>query len=525
MSRGPITWQNVNSPAAGTATLIEAMLRGGREAQAGIEQIGNVFKTARDEMQAAATGAAVAQIANSENPLAVAQAAPKGWQFDPLAIATAANARKEQLGEEEVRQSNLATDLLQRQATQSELKDREDKRLGALAASKGFEYIDRTGKIPEFAPDDPLAGTQAGIYAQEAWREHLKEKQAFDLDKERLGIDRARAAREARMEQQDKAKQGYLAELNDLALKPENFNLEPGARAKLNQKVAEKWGVGHLALEGDAHFANAIKSNLPTDAQLDSRDSRGYNRKDVISGFMVEKANIDAAKNVELAGFKTAKEVALQSAQSEYKGLTEEQMYQKFLDKHKAVTQGSWIGTNWEPKDVGQRADIIQAEARRRGFNIERHDAVEMVASTIGAFTTGDKDSRIITDETSAMIDRYGSFAKFGDVANLNLAMTEIERAAAAKSAAVDKAINATLRSAATGEDLDTEVAKQFETTPVGRKQALETELSVLEAALAQKSTNLAPGAKVDTAELTRMARRVTSLREQLKKVVVETTP
>jgi hypothetical protein len=423
-----------------------------------------------------------------------------------------------------VEESNLRENEAQINDLLSKQKDREDQRLIATKVEP-YSALARAGKDFDIDTSDPFWQTTAGFDARKYLDGLRDDARQFKLDSDRLGLERARAAREARMEQQDKAKQGYIAELNALALKPENFNMEPGARAKLNQQVAQKWGVGHLALEGDAHFANAIKSNLPTDAQIDSRDSQGFNRKDVISGFLVEKANIDAAKNVELAGFKTAKEVALQSAQSEYKGLTEEQMYQKFLDKHKDVTQGSWIGTNWEPKDVGQRADIIQAEARRRGFDIERHDAVEMVASTIGAFTTGDKDSRIITDETSAMIDRYGSFAKFGDVANLNLAMTEIERAAASKSAAVDKAINATLRSAATGEDLDKEVAKQFESTPVGRKQALETELSVLEAALARKSTNLAPGAKVDTAELTRMARRITSLREQLKKVVVETKP
>jgi hypothetical protein len=520
----PITWQDVAAP-RGAAAAIEVFGRGGDRLAEAVQGMGQVAVDYRNDKIKTATDAAVADLANSEDPVAAAAALPKDWTIDPLAVAVAANARKEQLGQIKVRESTLATNELQRKATQQELDDNAAKQQGALFAQDGLKYIEQTGKMPEFDKDHPLAGTAAGIYAQEAWREAYNSQRSYQLDKERLGVERANAARLARMEQQDRSKQAYIADLNAAALDPKNFNLEPGARAKLSLELAQKHGVGFLAMEGDAHFGNAIKANLPTQAQLDSTDSKGYNRSDVITGFQTEKNNIEADKNVRLSGFKTAQEVALQSAQSEYKGLTEEAMYQKFLDKHQEVTKGSWIGTNWEPKDVGQRADIIQQEARRRGFDIQRHDAVEMVASTIGQFTTGDKDRRIIGDETSAMIDRYGSFAKYGDVENLNLAMNTIQQEAAAKAAKVDRAINLTMRSAVTGEDIDKEVATQFENTPVGKAQALKTELSVLEAALARKSTNLAPGAKVDAAELQRMARRVTSLREQLKKVVPESKP
>jgi hypothetical protein len=518
----PITWQNVNSPQG--ALSIEALLRSGRQAGEGFETMGNVFKTARDEMQQAATGAAVAQIANAQDPTAVAAAAPQTWQFDPLAIASAANARKEQLGEEEVRQSNLATDLLQRQATQSELKDREDKRLGALAASKGFEYIDKTGKIPEFAADDPLAGTQAGIYAQEAWREYQKEKKSFDLDKERLGLERARAAREARMEKQSKAEQGYLAELNDLALKPENFNMEPGARAKLNMEVAKKWGVGHLALKGDEHFSNAIKSNLPTAEQLDTIDDNGYRRSDVISGFTAAKADIDARKNIDLAQFDVAKQVALQSAASPYKGLTEEQQAQKFLETHQKELNEGWWGSKWEAKDVNQRADAIQRLARKEGLEIARHDAVEMVAATIGNATFADGEWSVKNDQVDSLIKRYGEFAKYGSVENLQLTISQREAAAAAEAAKVDRAINAVMRSAVTGEAVDKEIAKQYESTPAAKKAVLEAEVKSLEATLAEK-TMIPYGTKGRDEAIARTTRQLQAAQSRLERITGQIKP
>lgn len=522
----PITWNDVAY--RGNAALIEEFGRGGDKLAKAFGDAGQTVVDYRNDQIKTATDQAIAGIANSEDPTAAAAALPKDWTIDPLAVAVAANARTDQLGQIKVRESTLATNELQRKSTQAELDDKEARRQGALVAQEGLKYIESTGKMPEFSKDDPLAGTAAGIYAQEAWREAYDSQRKFSLDKERLGLERANAARAARLEQQDRSKQAYIADLNAAALDPKNFNLEPGARSKLNMELAQKHGVGFLALEGDQHFANAIKSNLPTQAQLDSTDPQGYNRQDVISGFTTEKANIEADKNVKIAGFKTAQEVALQSANSKYKGLTEDQMNSQFLATHPEVTKGFFstlAGNTWEAKDVGQRADEIQAEAKRRGFQIQRHDAVEMVASTIGAFTTGDRGRRIITDETSAMIDRYGSFAKYGDVENLNLAMNQIQQEAATKASKVDRAINLTMRSAVTGEPISKEVASQFENTPVGKAQALKTELSVLEAALAKKSTNLAPGAKVDSAELQRMARRVTSLREQLKKVVPESTP
>ena len=520
----PITWQDVAAP-RGLSAAIEMYGRGGDRLAQAVGGMGEIVEDFRNDKIKTATDAAVAGIANSEDPTAVASALPKDWTIDPLQVAVAANARKEQLGQIKVRESTLATNELERKATQAELDDKAARQQGALFAQEGLQSMLQTGKMPEMPKDHPLAGTAAGIYAQEVWREEYNNLRSYQLDKERLGVERANAARLARMEQQERNKQAYIADLNAAALKPENFNMEPGARAKLSLELAQKHGVGHLAMDGDAHFGNAIKANMPTRQQLDARDKQGYNYLDVITGFQTEKTNIEADKNVRIAGFKTAQEVALQSANSEYKGLTEEQMYQKFLSKHPEVTKGSWIGTNWEAKDVGQRADIIQKEARDRGFEIERHDAVEMVASTIGAFTTGDRDRRIIGDETSAMIDRYGSFAKYGSVENLNLEMTRIQQEAATKAANVDRAINSTMGSALRGENVEAGIARQFESTPIGKRQALETELSVLEAALAKKSTNLPAGAKVDAAELQRMARRVTSLREQLKKVVGETKP
>lgn len=523
----PITWDSVAAPNGMNAS-VEMYGRASDAIAKAVKGIGQVAADNQNQIVDDNTKAAIATIANSSDPTAAAAAVPKSWQFDPLQIAVAANARTDQLGQIKMRDSTLETNALQRKSVQAELDDKEAHRQGALVAQEGLKYIESTGKMPEFAKNDPLAGTAAGIYAQEAWREAYDSQRKFALDKERLGLERANAARAARLEQQDKAKQAYLSDLNAAALDPNNFNMEPGARSKLNIQLAQKHGVGYLALEGDAHFANAIKANMPTYAQLDSTDSQGFNRQDVISGFMTEKNNIEADKNVKIAGFKTAQEVALQSANSPYKGMTEDQMQQKFLKDHPEVTKGFWAtatGVTWEAKDVGQRADEIQAEAKDRGVKIARHDAIEMVASTIGAFTTGDRDRRIITDETSALIDRYGAFSKYGDVENLNLAMNTIKDEAATKAAKVDRAINLTMRSAVTGEPISKEVASQFESTPVGKAQALKTELSVLEAALAKKSTNLAPGAKVDPVEITRMARRVTSLREQLKKVVPDTTP
>lgn len=178
----PITWQDVAAP-RGQAIAIEALLRSGQQAGEGLERIGQTFMDANRAQKEAATGAAVAAIANSDDPFAQAAVTPQGWQFDPLAIATAANAREGQVFNRKVGESNLRENEAQITNLQSEMADRESKRhIATLIAP--YEGLARAGKDFDVDEDsDPMWKTPAGFEA----KKHLEDLKntAFNQSQDR----------------------------------------------------------------------------------------------------------------------------------------------------------------------------------------------------------------------------------------------------------------------------------------------------------------------------------------------------
>lgn len=264
----PITWQNVNAPQG--ALSIEALLRSGRQAGEGFSQMGDVFRTARDEMQQAATGAAVAQIANSTDPLAAAAQAPDTWQFDPLAISQAANAREGQLFNRKVGESNLRQNELAIKDTESRLEDRESQRLIAEEVLK-YEPLARAGK--EFKVDDanPLWKTPAGFEAIKYLNELRSTAFNQDQERQRTNATVRVANKQAQLFDQELNKQDYLSWVRRIAADPSAALREAAEIDELLLEGAKKFNTSAVHVdEAKRFYATGVAANPPTQEQLNS---------------------------------------------------------------------------------------------------------------------------------------------------------------------------------------------------------------------------------------------------------------
>ena len=185
-----ITWQDVEAPRQ--AANIEVAMRAGRMLQDSVAGMGNVATGIYDETRKVNTEAAVASIANSADPMAAAAAAPQGWQFDPLAIAGAANARTDQLLDTKVKNSNLLENEAQIANMKSIQEDRESNRQIARMVEP-YTALARSGKDYKIDTTDPVWETPAGFEA----RKYLDglSNEAFNrrAENERLAQGRAAA--------------------------------------------------------------------------------------------------------------------------------------------------------------------------------------------------------------------------------------------------------------------------------------------------------------------------------------------
>jgi hypothetical protein len=151
-------------------------------------------------------------------------------------------------------------------------------------------------------------------------------------------------------------------------------------------------------------------------------------------------------------------------------------------------------------------------------LKVARHDAIEMVAQTIGRMSFADGDWTVGTDDVKALIKRYGEFAKYGSVENLQLTISQREQEAAAETAKISDAVTGVLRSAVTGEPIQKEIALQYEQLPATQLANLDSEVKTLRAVVAEK-TMIPYGTKGRDEQISKARRQLAIAESRLARV------
>lgn len=485
----PITWQNVN--AAPNVGAIEALLRSGRQAAEGFENVGEVFGKANQDIKAAATGAAVAAIANSDDPLAQQAATPTTWQFDPLAVASAANAREAQLFDKEIKGLQKNATLLEIDERQASLDDikatRESEDLAmpyreAALAGKPFE-IDQTD------PRWKTAGGQRALKLIDSWQLQYREQKRLD---DELRIRKNADARAANNEAERLKQQGVFNEI------VRYFGNEGAAE---DAAVQDRWltdyltsqKMGHLLSAGRELGVTTLKGNVPTEAERRAPTMFGVSAQDVAE-VNTRRAQVAIQQgNIAKAQYEDALKVGEELAKNPYRDTKADDMaaWGIFQERNKDI--GASIFTpKWDSDDFKQRTETIQNYAKTEyKLNLPREVAYQLVEASSSSATPWDT-AFVINDAVINGIERFQTLQKAGGLAQVQQNIANIDATTKTDIDTLERETRAAFVRARFGDKAP--VPKSLETAikkdPGFRERALRTDIALLQQQLDEQTKN-----------------------------------
>ena len=271
----PITWQDVAAP-RGAAAAIEVFGRGGDRLAQAVQGMGQVAVDYRNDKIKTATDAAVAGIANSDDPTAAASAVPNDWTIDPLAVAVAANARDSQLQQKRATEQNIRASEATIDTQRANLRDIEDRRAAEAIIQRNWDASAKAGRVVLSEEDANLG--QASILAGKELNDRLgalKDDQRADKE---LGL-RAREAN-ARMRLLDKElnTQQFLSWARERGASPEAQAMRPELLDRELVAEAKRRGVDVTAVDtAKGYFQKGVEANFATPEELGQR-AAGSNR-------------------------------------------------------------------------------------------------------------------------------------------------------------------------------------------------------------------------------------------------------
>jgi hypothetical protein len=359
----PITWQDVAGPAQTPGLLIAAnqFSKGISENLAGI---GESFATIGAKQKEAATGAAVASIANAEDPMAAMAALPQDNKFiDPLAVSVAANARTDQLLSTKQKNTSIAADELKMQDTRSEMADRESKRQIAVMIAP-YEALARSGKDFDVDESDPIWQTPAGFEA----KKHLEElrntafNQRIEADKAAAAKTQARAA-SLQLEMtlaQKKADDEYVAwKQTDAGMAASPADDQDAARA-IGQRTGagEAYGFGLIN-----RFAGT--RGIATEPELARHSPQGIPYDSTINALTADTSRLEKEKAVATRDLQLAAAGARAMEKNNYAGMAAEALNLAVLENNTDMANGEgWFRLSKNSEDVQDHRDAAADRAR-----------------------------------------------------------------------------------------------------------------------------------------------------------------
>lgn len=488
----PITWQDVAEP-RGQSIAIEALLRSGAEAGAGLEKIGDVFGQANTDIKNAATGAAVAAIANSADPTAQAATTPHTWQFDPLAVAQATNTRSTQLDQKELTDLSKKSTSLQIERNQAELDDRVAAR---QAEDIALQYRDAatSGQKIDIDRTDPRWTTAAGKLALDRIDTWERDYQDTKYKQDSLSIQRAAAARAVRDDNERRALDAALGKVVEFSGSPEGARVLPEERDRRVAEIFKASGVSlsHLDL-GQKAFDLGFSGNKATTGELERVDPKtGLSGQKLLN---LQTAEVQAAErglNQWKADNANILRLGQLDATNPYDKVDDVTAANRFLKENPEVTTG-W-GPDWGTEDVIQRVDDIQNTAKKAGKPITRAQAFMLVGKTKGQTQFGDTgvvDASILRDiEDFSALKTRGGWEQVAADEQAQQAQFQKKQQDAARAAAT---INAAVRNDGS---LPTSLVEGYTKSPIVKRSEAEREVASVRVALSNadnlSSTELA---------------------------------
>lgn len=426
----PITWTDVAY--RGNAAAIEVFGRGGDRLAQGIQGLGQVAVDNRNQQIKAATDAAIASIANSDDPTAAASALPKDWTIDPLQVAVAANARGEQLQQKAAREQTIATARAAMDMSRAQLKDLEDTRLSEAIVQRSWEASAKAGR-PVLSEEDANLG-QASIKAGkelEARLDTLADNRRGDAElnlRAREAKLREEEARRIRNEQQ--ALRAANAELVLRGASKEGAGLDPKGLDRVVLETYAKFGADptQIAL-GRASFQTGLSGNQPLDAEKDLPvpGGRGETFRTYENALTVAELAAKQSQAVRADKFTQLNNTSANLAKSEFANLTEEAAAFKLAEKY-----------GWDVDDARERMKEAQDRAPK-GVTLTVPMRAEIAAATSGSFWGGIKDTWANSDSAEARLEEYVALQQGGGEKGVAQQSAELEQTFAAENAALTK--------------------------------------------------------------------------------------
>ena len=359
----PITWQDVAGPAQ-TPGILLAANQATKTLTDNIDGMGDVLRQVGADQKEAATGAAVASIANAENPMAAMAALPQDNKFiDPLAVSVAANARTDQLLSTKQKNTSIAADELKMQDTRSEMADRESKRQIAVMIAP-YEALARAGKDFDVDESDPIWQTPAGFEA----KKHLEDlrntafNQRIEADKAAAAKTQARAA-SLQLEMtlaQKKADDEYVA------WKQTDAGMAAGAAE--DQDMART--IGQRSGAGEAYGFGLINRfagtrGIASEGELKRHSPQGIPYDSTIHALTADTARLEKEKAVATRDLQLAAAGARAMEKNNYAGMAAEALNLAVLENNTDMASGEgWFRLSKDSQDVQDHRDAAADRAR-----------------------------------------------------------------------------------------------------------------------------------------------------------------
>jgi len=479
----PITWQDVAGPAQ-TPGILLAANQATKTLTDNIGGMGDVLRQVGADQKQAATGAAVAAIASSDDPTAMAAAIPKDNKFiDPLAVAGATNNRVDQIVDREIKglQKEATTlEIDERQASLDDIKwTRESEDLAmpyreAALANKPFE-IDKT---------DPRWSTAAGQRAMtliDGWQKSAREQKRLD---EELQIRKNAAARDAKNDAERIKQQNFLNEVV-------RYHGNEGAAE--DAAIQERWlvdyatsqGMGHLLGAGRDMAKTTLQGNVPTEQERSAPNRYGVSAKDVEevnaarAQVAIQKGN--TAKAMYTDALKTGEELAT----NPYRETKADDMAAFAIFQGRNTDIGKSIFTKkWDSDDFKQRTQAIINEAKNEyKIDLPREVAYQLVEASSSSFAPLDSFGFLGNPAVVSGIQRYGALQKEGGLAQVQQNIANIDAATKASTDILDREVRAANLNARFGDKapLPKTLEKAIKTDTGFKERAIRADIALLQ--------------------------------------------
>lgn len=480
----PITWTDVAY--RGNAAVIEMAGRAADTIVNAVKGIGQVAVDNQNRIVDLNTKNAVASIMNSDNPDEARAAVPQSWQFDPLAVAQAANTRETQIDQKKLTDLSMKNTSLQMQQTQAQLDDR----IAAREAEDiALQYRDAAlgGKPVEIDRADPRWKTAAGKLALDRIDSWTRDAADMKYKQDSLALQKAAAARAARDDAERRRLDDALGKVVEFSSSPEGAAKLPEERDRVIADIFKSNGVSlsHLDL-GQKAYTLGFSGNKATPGELERVDPKTGLSAKALSDLQI--AEVQAAErglNQWKADNANVLRLGQLDATNPYDKKDDVTAATEFLKQNPEVTSG-W-GPNWDTGDVIQRVDDIQNTAKNMGKPITRAQAFMLVGKTKGQIKLG--DTGVVDDSIRRDIEDFHDLKTRGgweQVAADEKAQQAQFQKKQQDAARADAAINAAARS---GGPLPETLVKGYKTSPIVQRTNAERELASVELALANAAS------------------------------------